>query len=161
LQRCVGPKDGVDYHWWDLMKAAALSTLLGMGTELATSEENQLIRAICDGAQDTFNQAGQQIVQRQLQVAHAHHSARLPGQDHRHPRPCVRTGRRLTMTKLKFGPLPAARRRCVRLIVSMLECSMARDRRVQRPGGPFHRTESGYFFEDRKSTRLNSSHVKN
>lgn len=65
----AGLEDGVDYHWWDLMKAAGLSTLLAVGTELATSDEDRLIRAIRDGAQDTINQAGQQIVQRQLQVA--------------------------------------------------------------------------------------------
>ena len=65
----AGLEDGVDYHWWDLMKAAGLSTLLAVGTELATDDEDRLIRAIRDGAQDTINQAGQQIVQRQLQVA--------------------------------------------------------------------------------------------
>ena len=65
----AGHEDGVDYHWWDLMKAAGLSTLLGIGTELAAYEEDRLIRAIRDGAQDTIDQAGQQIVQRQLQVA--------------------------------------------------------------------------------------------
>ena len=65
----AGLEDGVDYHWWDLMKAAGLSTLLSVGTELATSDEDRLIRAIRDGAQDTITQAGQQIVQRQLQVA--------------------------------------------------------------------------------------------
>ncbi len=65
----AGLEDGVDYHWWDVMKAAGLSTLLAVGTELATDDEDQLIRAIRDGAQDTINQAGQQIVQRQLQVA--------------------------------------------------------------------------------------------
>ncbi|PRD40748.1 conjugal transfer protein TraI [Phyllobacterium phragmitis] len=65
----AGLEDGVDYHWWDLMKAAGLSTLLGIGTELATDDEDRLIRAIRDGAQDTINQAGQQIIQRQLQVA--------------------------------------------------------------------------------------------
>ncbi|WP_186398121.1 TrbI/VirB10 family protein [Stappia sp. P2PMeth1] len=65
----AGLEDGVDYHWWDLMKAAGLSTLLAVGAELATSDEDRLIRAISDGAQDTINQAGQQIVQRQLQVA--------------------------------------------------------------------------------------------
>ncbi|MGB3898049.1 MAG: TrbI/VirB10 family protein [Mesorhizobium sp.] len=65
----AGLEDGVDYHWWDLMKAAGLSTLLAVGTELATSDEDRLIRAIRDGPQDTVNQAGQQIVQRQLQVA--------------------------------------------------------------------------------------------
>ncbi|WP_226558461.1 TrbI/VirB10 family protein [Salipiger thiooxidans] len=65
----AGLEDGVDYHWWDLMKAAGLSTLLAVGAELATDDEDRLIRAIRDGAQDTINQAGQQIVQRQLQVA--------------------------------------------------------------------------------------------
>lgn len=65
----AGLEDGVDYHWWDLMKAAGLSTLLAVGTELATSDEDRLIRAIRDGSQDTINQAGQQIIQRQLQVA--------------------------------------------------------------------------------------------
>ncbi|WP_090598500.1 MULTISPECIES: TrbI/VirB10 family protein [Hyphomicrobiales] len=65
----AGIEDGVDYHWWDLMRAAGLSTLLGVGAELATSDEDRLIRAIRDGAQDTINQAGQQIIQRQLQVA--------------------------------------------------------------------------------------------
>ncbi|RWR05015.1 TrbI/VirB10 family protein [Sinirhodobacter populi] len=65
----AGLEDGVDYHWWDLMKAAGLSTLLAVGTELATDDEDRLIRAIRDGAQDTVNQAGQQIVQHQLQVA--------------------------------------------------------------------------------------------
>ncbi|RJE84206.1 TrbI/VirB10 family protein [Paracoccus onubensis] len=64
-----GLEDGVDHHWRDLMKAAGLSTLLAAGTELAGDEEDRLIRAIRDGAQDTINQAGQQIVQRQLQVA--------------------------------------------------------------------------------------------
>lgn len=51
------------------MKAAGLSTLLGTGMELASGKGYRLIRAIRDGTQDTINQAGQQIVQRQLQVA--------------------------------------------------------------------------------------------
>src|SRR5690606_1901913 len=54
----AGLEDGVDYHWWDLMKAAGLSTLLAVGAELATSDEDRLVRAIRDGAQDTVNQAG-------------------------------------------------------------------------------------------------------
>ncbi|TAJ77794.1 MAG: TrbI/VirB10 family protein [Sphingobium sp.] len=65
----AGLEDGVDYHWWDLMRAAGLSTLLAVGAELASSDEDRLVRAIRDGAQDTINQTGQQIVQRQLQVA--------------------------------------------------------------------------------------------
>lgn len=68
-QGYAGLEDGIDYHWWDLAKAAGLSTLLAIGAELATSDEDRLIRAIRDGSQDTINQAGQQIIQRQLQVA--------------------------------------------------------------------------------------------
>jgi type IV secretion system protein TrbI len=65
----AGLQDGVDYHWWDLAKAAGLSTLLSIGAELATSDDNRLIQAIRSGAQDTINDAGQQIVRRQLNVA--------------------------------------------------------------------------------------------
>jgi type IV secretion system protein VirB10 len=43
--------------------------LLAVGTELAVSDEDRLVRAIRDGAQDTINDAGQQIIRRQLQVA--------------------------------------------------------------------------------------------
>ncbi|PLP61365.1 conjugal transfer protein TraI [Mesorhizobium loti] len=68
-QGYAGLEDGVDYHWWDLIKAAGLSTLLGIGAELATDDNDRLIRALRSGAEDTINQAGQQIVQRQLQVA--------------------------------------------------------------------------------------------
>lgn len=65
----AGLEDGVDYHWWDLAKATGLSTLLAVGAELAVDDEDRLIRAIRDGAQDTINDAGQQIIRRQLQVA--------------------------------------------------------------------------------------------
>ncbi|MCM0752656.1 conjugal transfer protein TraI [Brucella pseudogrignonensis] len=64
----AGLEDGVDYHWWDIAKAAGLSTLLAVGTELAVDDDDRLIRAIRDGAQDTINDAGQQIIRRQLQV---------------------------------------------------------------------------------------------
>ncbi len=65
----AGLEDGVDYHWWDLMKAAGLSTLLAVGAELTMGDDDRLIQAIRSGAQDTINDAGQQIIQRQLQVA--------------------------------------------------------------------------------------------
>jgi type IV secretory pathway VirB10-like protein len=68
-QGYAGLEDGVDYHWWDLMKAAGLSTLLAVGAELTMSDEDRLIQAIRSGAQDTINDAGQQIIQRQLQIA--------------------------------------------------------------------------------------------
>ncbi|WP_374345385.1 TrbI/VirB10 family protein [Phenylobacterium sp.] len=68
-QGYAGLEDGVDYHWWDLAKAAGLSTLLAVGAELAVNDENRLLSAIRTGGQDTINDAGQQIVRRQLNVA--------------------------------------------------------------------------------------------
>ncbi len=65
----AGLEDGVDYHWWDLAKAAGLSTLLSIGAELATNDDDRLIQAIRNGGQDTINDAGQQIVRRQLNIA--------------------------------------------------------------------------------------------
>jgi type IV secretory pathway VirB10-like protein len=65
----AGLQDGVDYHWWDLAKAAGLSTLLSVGAELATNDDDRLVQAIRNGGQDTINDAGQQIVRRQLNVA--------------------------------------------------------------------------------------------
>lgn len=65
----AGLQDGIDYHWWDLAKAAGLSTLLSIGAELATNDDDRLIQAIRNGGQDTINDAGQQIVRRQLNVA--------------------------------------------------------------------------------------------
>ena len=68
-QGYAGLEDGVDYHWWDLAKAAGLSTLLSVGSELAIDDQDRLLRAIRNGGQDTINDAGQQIVRRQLNVA--------------------------------------------------------------------------------------------
>ena len=67
-QGYAGLEDGVDYHWWDLAKAAGLSTLLAVGAELAVNDENRLLSAIRTGGQDTINDAGQQIDRGQLSV---------------------------------------------------------------------------------------------
>lgn len=64
-----GLEDGVDYHWGQLFKAAALSTLLGIGTEIGSSnDENEIAKAIRESAQDTASDVGQQIVRRQLNI---------------------------------------------------------------------------------------------
>jgi type IV secretion system protein TrbI len=64
----AGLQDRVNQHWGNLLKAAAISTLLGVGAELGADSENDLTRALRRGTQDTINQAGQQIVGRQLNV---------------------------------------------------------------------------------------------
>ena len=69
-QGYAGLEDGVDYHWGELFKAAALSTMLSVGAEAGTSQnENSLIQAIRSGASNSISQTGQQIVQRQLNIA--------------------------------------------------------------------------------------------
>ena len=64
-----GLEDGVDYHWMRLAGAAALSTILGVGTQLGTTgNDSQLIQALRQGGANSVNQTGQQIVQRNLNL---------------------------------------------------------------------------------------------
>jgi type IV secretion system protein VirB10 len=66
----AGLQDGVDYHWWELFKAAALSTLLSVGSEAGNSgNESDIARALREGASNSTSQIGQQIVGRQLNIA--------------------------------------------------------------------------------------------
>jgi type IV secretion system protein VirB10 len=64
-----GLEDEVDYHWGQLFRAAALSTLLGIGTELTGGDdESEIAQAIRESAQDSASDIGQQIVRRQLNI---------------------------------------------------------------------------------------------
>lgn len=64
-----GLEDKVDYHWRQLFKAAALSTLLGVGTQIGTDDdESEIAQAIRESAQGTASNVGQQIVGRQLNI---------------------------------------------------------------------------------------------
>ncbi|AZO05124.1 MULTISPECIES: TrbI/VirB10 family protein [unclassified Mesorhizobium] len=64
-----GLEDEVDHHWGQLFQAAALSTLLGIGTSLgSSSDESDIAKAIREGAQDSVSNVGRQIVGRQLDV---------------------------------------------------------------------------------------------
>jgi type IV secretion system protein TrbI len=69
-----GLEDDVDNHWGALFKAAMLSTLLGVGSELGagsdsgTGNNGGLIQALRLGASDSLNQTGQKIVQRNLNI---------------------------------------------------------------------------------------------
>ncbi len=66
----AGLEDGVDYHWGDLFKAAALSTLLSVGAEAGSSgQESDIVRALRQGASNSISQTGQQVVGRQLNIA--------------------------------------------------------------------------------------------
>ncbi|MBR1024716.1 TrbI/VirB10 family protein [Bradyrhizobium viridifuturi] len=65
----AGLEDEVDNHWGKLFQAAVLSTLLSVGAEAGTSQnENNLVQAIRSGASNSVSQTGQQIVQRELNI---------------------------------------------------------------------------------------------
>jgi len=65
----AGLEDEVDNHWGMLFKAAILSTILSVGSETGTSNnENSLVQALRQGASDSISQTGRQVVQRSLNV---------------------------------------------------------------------------------------------
>lgn len=64
----AGLEDGVDYHWGGVVKAALVSTLLGIGGELGAGGDDDLIRAVRSGSQDSINRAGEQVVARELDI---------------------------------------------------------------------------------------------
>ena len=64
----AGLQDRTDYHWGSVIKAALVSTVLGVGAELGTGGDGNLVRALRRGSQDSVNRAGEQIVSRELNV---------------------------------------------------------------------------------------------
>jgi type IV secretory pathway VirB10-like protein len=68
----AGLEDEVDNHWGALFKAALLSTLLGVGSELGTTTgtggNSDVITALRRGSSDSLNQTGQKVVQQNLNI---------------------------------------------------------------------------------------------
>lgn len=68
----AGLEDGVDWHWDRVLAGAAMTTLLGIGAELASPENRQdgdrVIIAGRDGLQDTVNQVGQEMTRRNMNI---------------------------------------------------------------------------------------------
>ena len=62
----------MDWHWDRIFAGAALTTLLGVGAELAAPENRQdgdrVIIAGRDSLQDTVNQVGQEVTRRNLNI---------------------------------------------------------------------------------------------
>ncbi|MCK1401905.1 TrbI/VirB10 family protein [Bradyrhizobium sp. 4] len=68
-----GLEDEVDNHWNELLGAAALSTLLAVGTEVNSgadsgSTNSDVIAALRRGAGDSINQTGHQLARRNLNI---------------------------------------------------------------------------------------------
>ena len=65
----AGLEDEVDYHTWTLLKGIAMSTLVGVGTQVTFgSGQSNLVEAIRQSTQESTNQAGQRIVEKDLNV---------------------------------------------------------------------------------------------
>jgi type IV secretion system protein VirB10 len=68
----AGLEDGVDWHWDRILAGAALSTLLGVGAELAaldrSGSDGKVIIATRQSAQDAVNQVGQEITKRNVSI---------------------------------------------------------------------------------------------
>jgi len=58
-----------DYHTWSLLRGIALSTLLGVGSQVSFgTQQTNLVQAIRESTQESTNQAGQRIVQKELNI---------------------------------------------------------------------------------------------
>jgi type IV secretion system protein VirB10 len=64
----AGLADRTDHHWGSVLGGALISTLLGIGAELGSDGDDALLRALRDGSQDTANQAGRRLVERQMNL---------------------------------------------------------------------------------------------
>jgi type IV secretion system protein VirB10 len=64
----AGLADKIDVHSWQLLKGVALSTLLGVGTQLSIGGDSDLVRAIRESTQQSASRAGDQLVSRNLGI---------------------------------------------------------------------------------------------
>jgi type IV secretion system protein VirB10 len=64
----AGLEDRVDSHGWELLKGAALSTLLGVSAQLGLGGEGDLVRAIRQSSQQNAANTGERITSRNLDV---------------------------------------------------------------------------------------------
>ncbi len=68
----AGLEDGVDWHWDRIVAGAAMTSLLGIGAELAApanrTDGDRVIIAGRDSLQDTVNQVGQEVTRRNLEI---------------------------------------------------------------------------------------------
>ena len=64
-----GLEDEVDYHTWQLLKGVVLSTVLGVGSQVTFGSQNSnLVEAIRQSTQESTNQAGQRLVEKNLNL---------------------------------------------------------------------------------------------
>ena len=65
----AGLEDEVDFHTWQLLEGVGLSTLLGVGSQATFgSAQSNLVQAIRESTSESVNQAGQRVVEKDLNV---------------------------------------------------------------------------------------------
>jgi type IV secretion system protein VirB10 len=64
----AGLEDKVDFHTWQLIKGVAISTLLGIGSDLQFSGNGGLVEAIRQSATQNVSRAGDQLTARTLDI---------------------------------------------------------------------------------------------
>jgi type IV secretion system protein TrbI len=64
----AGLEDRVNFHWGGVLRAALVSTLLGVGSELGSVSDSDIARAVRRGSQDSIDRAGEQVVSRERNV---------------------------------------------------------------------------------------------
>lgn len=65
----AGLSDRTNFHWGGMLRAALISTLLGVGAELGADSDDRLTRALREGTQDAAGQTGRQVVERELRIS--------------------------------------------------------------------------------------------
>ncbi|MFZ5737012.1 MAG: TrbI/VirB10 family protein [Pseudomonadota bacterium] len=63
-----GLEDRVNQHWGGMLRAALVSTLLSVGTEVGNGDDDELVRALRQGASESIGRTGQDLVRRQMGV---------------------------------------------------------------------------------------------
>ena len=63
-----GLQDRANQHWGGMFRAALISTLLSVGSEVGNGDADALIRALRQGTSESIGRAGQDLVRRQMNV---------------------------------------------------------------------------------------------
>lgn len=64
----AGLQDRVNNHWGRMLRAAVISSLLGVGSELVAGGDSELVRTLRAGVQEGTTEVGRRVVQRELAI---------------------------------------------------------------------------------------------
>lgn len=64
----AGLQDRVNHHWGGIFRAALISTLLSIGTEVGSANDDDLVQAFRQGGSASIGRTGQDLVRRQMGI---------------------------------------------------------------------------------------------